>query len=190
MHAELSITPTTRSPISGAPNFTQAIVNVGGEANISGFAGPVFGAARSAMLFSNNSATGGSLLDARGGSWDSAEFTELAPDHYSFNGRFTHTATLALLPFLGDAVPFGAYLVSIGLSLQTATVGGTASVDAFSTLTLDSIRLAGGGALPAGLHFDSGLPITAVPLPSSLSLMSLTVLGCAWRRRVARVVSV
>lgn len=191
VHADLSVTTTSASPIAGAPNFTQAIVSVRSDGTAATFPNALLGTSRSATLTSNNGGAAVTALDERGGRWDSAVFTELAPNQYRFEGRYTQTVNRVALPFLGDAVPFGAYLIGVALGLQTGVVGGTASVDAFSTLRLAAVQLPGGAALPGdlALRFESGLALvpTPVPLPGSLPLFALLVVGGALhcRRRPA-----
>lgn len=73
-------------------------------------------------------------------------------------------------------------------AIANATAGGTVTVDALDTLSLQSVTLTDGTPL-SGVTFDSGLELSpeAVPEPSTLSLCCLAAAVCfgyfGWHRR-------
>lgn len=188
VHAELIVSQTIPSTISGETNVSRAIVSAVATNNVINFQNALFGNALSADIRnSNGSATTTALDDSVAGyGWSTTEFTLLGPNHYDFNGSFSYVADLNIFgPGVPEA-PFGAYFVGVGLGTQTLNVGGTSATDATSTLNLMSITLPGGTPLPAGLNlgFESGASPLSVPLPPAglLFVGALTIL----RRRSQR----
>lgn len=184
VHAELMVTSTVPGTVIGSPNSTHAIVSARAMPDVIGFQNALLGNGISAAVRSNNGAATTTTLTEAFGTWTSATFTELATNHYDFHGTFSYLADLLSFGPAVTGVPHGAYFLGIGLGAQTSTLGGAATVDATSTLNLVSITLPGGGALPAGVGFafESGAPLTVVPLPAPAVLL-LGALPLLRRRR-------
>ena len=183
VHARLAVSQTVASGISGTPNLSRADIRVEAENSILGFLNAANGL--DAVVRNRDGAATETLAEDNSGfiNWITTGFTALGANEYDFDGSFTYASPL--LSFSDPSAPFGAYFIGVVLRASTETLGGTASSDAFNTLTLDSITLPGGGGLPTGINFafESGAALATVPLPSScLLLLSALLAGFTTRR--------
>ncbi len=180
VHARLSVSQTTRGLLDS--NNSSARVRVTARNSILGFAtNPLL----TAGIRNFNGGLTQTILNNGVLGWDTAVFTEINPNEYDFNGSFSFNSPL--LSFTDPAAPFGAYFLGVGLSSETGNVGGSSTANAFNTLTLDSITLASGEALPNNMafNFESGTSISSVPLPPSFFLLLSAVIATTtiFRRR-------
>lgn len=175
---------------SGSSNFASAIVSVLARMDFTGYQNAVFGSSLSARV---RSLSGGAASTEvvtsppAGLAWASSGFTPTTtPGEYHFQGSFVFTTDLQPLIGVADAPPFGAYFVGVGLGTQTSNVGGSSNADAFSTLALTAITLPDGSALPDGINFafESGAPLTVIPVPAPALLLLAPLALLARRRRL------
>ena len=153
-----------------------------------------------------------SVMNIRRGSWI-GDGDQDSSDFYSLKGAIA-TAFFAIEPFTippGSSVfneevtgafgwqqtLFAPYMAEIGgynlnmavISYSSAYQNGSAGIDAWNTITLDSVKFVDGTEISGPVVFDSGFSIAAVPEPSSLLLLCSGSLTYAiFRRRKGRLV--
>ncbi len=182
VHARLAVSQTVASGIAGKSNNSHARVRVQAANSVIGFLNGSTGLDGDVRNFN-----GGVTVTSSSTGWTTALFTPLGADEYDFSGSLTYTSPLlTFTPGTAPEAPFGAYFIGLALQVLTSNLGGTATADAFSTLSLDSITLPGGAALPAGVNlgFESGTALSSVPLPPAwLLLFSALLAGIVARSR-------
>ena len=97
-------------------------------------------------------------------------------------GQFGWTQSF-LIPYKAE---IGGYNLNVvAFSGTEAFIKGSAGVDAYSTFTLETVAYSNGEAITGPITFDSGfvLPVTAVPEPSSLMIVTTLLAVVALSRR-------
>jgi|GEM_PF-4740245 len=196
--AALTISNVAPSPVAFRPNISSSGLTAMASPTTSypllplSPTAPIYSA--KSIVVKNTDGVVSAISDPTDGTpsgWNSASLTTTDGLSYLFNGSFSLLSNYYSASFLGAAD--GGYLMNVGLGASASNRGGSSTADAFNTLTLTSVTLPDGGALPAGFgfNFDSGVPLSAmtvapVPLPPAFWLFATAIAALGRMARPAK----